>query len=93
MTESGLRREATRGRLTVSRVAGKDFTTMRAIEAMLADCVIEPKWSQPVPTMPAPSPKVALDALLLSLEQPKDGAKASKPAKRSRSGPGTAFVC
>jgi hypothetical protein len=28
MTESGLRREAARGRLSVERIAGKDFTTL-----------------------------------------------------------------
>ena len=31
MTESGLRREAKRGNLTIERIAGKDFTTLAAI--------------------------------------------------------------
>lgn len=31
MTASGLRREAERGNLQITRVAGKDFTTLRAI--------------------------------------------------------------
>lgn len=38
MTVSGLRKEATRGRLLVMRIAGKDFTTMRSIEEMKEKC-------------------------------------------------------
>ena len=30
MTASGLRRESTRGRLVIERIAGKDYTTLRA---------------------------------------------------------------
>ena len=36
MTVSGLRSEARKGRLVISRVAGKDFVTLAAIDAMLA---------------------------------------------------------
>ena len=32
MTASGLRREAGRGRLAIERIAGKDYTTLAAIE-------------------------------------------------------------
>src|SRR5262249_30141642 len=32
MTASGLRREADRGRLVIERIAGKDYTTLAAIE-------------------------------------------------------------
>lgn len=38
MTASGLRREAQRGRLIVMRIAGKDFTTLSAIEEMKKAC-------------------------------------------------------
>jgi hypothetical protein len=38
MTASGLRREAARGRLMVERIAGKDFTTLRAINQMREQC-------------------------------------------------------
>ena len=32
MTVSGLRRESARGRLTIERIANKDFTSLRSIE-------------------------------------------------------------
>jgi hypothetical protein len=38
MTASGLRREAEKGRLAIERVAGKDYTTLAAIEEMRASC-------------------------------------------------------
>ena len=38
MTASGLRREASRGRLTIERIAGKLFTTLRHIENMREQC-------------------------------------------------------
>src|SRR5262245_63982208 len=38
MTASGLRREAARGRLTIERIAGKDFTTLSAIATMREKC-------------------------------------------------------
>jgi hypothetical protein len=38
MTASGLRREAARGRLTIERIAGKDFTTLNAIQEMRKQC-------------------------------------------------------
>jgi hypothetical protein len=50
MTASGLRREAARGRLTIERIAGKDFTTLRAINEMRKQCRVEakaPVWLQP----------------------------------------------
>jgi hypothetical protein len=34
MTASGLRRESTRGRLVIERIAGKDYTTLADIEQM-----------------------------------------------------------
>lgn len=53
MTVSGLRREAARGRLQIERIAGKDFTTLAAIEAMRVLCRL------PVDTHP-PSRRVAI---------------------------------
>src|ERR1700720_1584587 len=38
MTASGLRREAGRGRLVIERTAGKDYTTLAAIERMRGLC-------------------------------------------------------
>lgn len=38
MTASGLRREAKRGRLAIETIAGKHFTTLRAIEEMRDKC-------------------------------------------------------
>jgi hypothetical protein len=42
MTASGLRREAKRGRLVIERTAGKDYTTLGAIERMRELCRVEP---------------------------------------------------
>jgi hypothetical protein len=41
MTASGLRKEAGRGRLVIERVAGKDYTTLAAIEDMRELCRVE----------------------------------------------------
>lgn len=35
---SGLRREAARGNLEIMRIAGKDYTTLKAIEGMIEKC-------------------------------------------------------
>jgi hypothetical protein len=43
MTASGLRREAARGRLVIERTAGKDYTTLAAIEHMRELCRKPPK--------------------------------------------------
>lgn len=43
MTASGLRREAARGRLVITRIAGKDYTTLRAIQEMRELCRVPPK--------------------------------------------------
>jgi hypothetical protein len=43
MTAKGLRREAERGRLVIERIAGKDFTTLRAIADMRKLCRVAPK--------------------------------------------------
>ena len=43
MTASGLRKEVGRGRLALERVAGKDYTTLAAIEKMRELCRQKPK--------------------------------------------------
>jgi hypothetical protein len=43
MTGSGLRREAKRGRLVIERTAGKDYTTLAAIERMRELCRVAPR--------------------------------------------------
>jgi hypothetical protein len=43
MSPSGLRREAARGRLEIERIAGKDYTTLAAIEHMRQLCRVEVK--------------------------------------------------
>ena len=43
MTASGLRREAARGRLIIERIAGKDYTTLEAIENMRKLCRVQAK--------------------------------------------------
>jgi hypothetical protein len=43
MTASGLRREAARGRLAIERTAGKDYTTLAAIEEMRVLCRVQKK--------------------------------------------------
>jgi hypothetical protein len=41
MTVSGLRREATAGRLVIEKIANKQFTTLRAIEEMRKSCRVK----------------------------------------------------
>jgi hypothetical protein len=41
MTASGLRREGKRGRLAIERIAGKDYTTLSAIERMRELCRVK----------------------------------------------------
>jgi hypothetical protein len=43
MTASGLRREAARGTLVIERIAGKDYTTLQAIEEMRKLCRVQQK--------------------------------------------------
>jgi hypothetical protein len=61
MSGSGLRLEAGRGRLVIERTAGKDYTTLRHIEAMRGLCRRTEKargcgCAEPAATMPAASP-------------------------------------
>ncbi|MGJ4996212.1 excisionase [Bradyrhizobium sp. HKCCYLS3077] len=70
MTASGLRKEATRGRLVIERIAGKDYTTLAAIARMRELCRIEPKITPSRRPEPAPGlsendlPRIRLDRAL-----------------------------
>jgi hypothetical protein len=71
MTVSGLRKEATKGRLVIERIAGKDFVTLTAIDDMRAACRNPaPKRSPSGPERAKPvASRVALDSLLLKVKQ------------------------
>lgn len=43
MTVCGLRREAAKGRLAIMRIAGKDWTTLKAIREMMERCRVLPR--------------------------------------------------
>jgi hypothetical protein len=69
LTVSGLRREAARGRLVIERIAGKDFVTLAAVEAMRELCRLKPVASTPKVQPQTQSPAKA--ALLARLERRK----------------------
>src|SRR5262249_51767494 len=52
MTASGLRREASRGRLVLERTAGKDYTTLAEIERMRELCRVEARGQDSGCAMP-----------------------------------------
>jgi hypothetical protein len=71
ITVSGLRKEAAKGRLIIERIAGKDFVTLAAINAMRTECrVVDPKRSRsgPEPSKALAS-QAALDSLLLNVKR------------------------
>ncbi len=71
ITVSGLRKEAAKGRLIIERIAGKDFVTLAAINAMRAECRIsDPRRSRsgPGPSKTSAS-QAALDSLLLNVKR------------------------
>lgn len=61
MTASGLRKEASRGRLVIERIAGKDYTTLAAIADMRKLCVLKPAGRS---IAPGSSRSVALTATM-----------------------------
>jgi hypothetical protein len=70
MTASGLRKEVAKGRLTIYRVANKDFVTLAAIDDMLAACrVDEPKRLSTAIRPASSASQVALESLLLHVKQ------------------------
>ena len=57
ITAQALRREASRGRLTVERVAGKDYTTLANIERMkVPDFTLGRRGATPPATSPITQP-------------------------------------
>jgi hypothetical protein len=71
MTAQGFRREADKGRLTVWQIAGKDYTSRAAVEAMKVLCV-RPAKPPPTATKVPPAPSQngsARAALMESLER------------------------
>ncbi|WP_238193793.1 excisionase [Methylobacterium frigidaeris] len=56
MTAASLRREAAKGRLSIERIAGKDFTTLAAIERMRELCRLPPKEISHNPASGGPAP-------------------------------------
>jgi hypothetical protein len=102
MTAAGLRREAARGRLTIERIAGKDFTTLAAIERMRVLCRVPPKEvshiaplssaGAPQGALAADSPPIAMEAAKLKLKEfmgPPRPAPSRRVARRAKSGPAT----
>lgn len=85
MTVSGLRREALRGRLAIERIAGKDFTTLAAIEAMREKCRVQPQKLIDYSPRPRPiekHPSVAKEAFLQKIREQK-AARTGKNGKQS----------
>lgn len=60
MTVSGLRRERDRGRLAVEQIAGKDYTTLAAIDRMREQCRVAPKAQDFTSNRPGSIPRDAL---------------------------------
>src|SRR3984893_12317958 len=53
MTAAGLRREAARGRLTIERIAGKDYSTLASIQQIRQACRVQPKGHDAISGAPA----------------------------------------
>jgi hypothetical protein len=96
MTVSGFRREAARGRLEVERIAGKDYTTLAAIERMRELCRLPPKapgsGSGEMPTAPAYGSSrmadndTALVAARMTAKALKSGSPPTSPPNMRRRG-------
>ncbi|RVG87504.1 excisionase [Sinorhizobium meliloti] len=77
ISPAGLRREAKRGRLRLMRIAGKDFTTLAAIEEMQRLCVVEPEQKEQA-LHPDDRSKAALAAALGMARDLRMGRRGSK---------------
>lgn len=94
MTISALRTEARKGRLDVMRIAGKDWTTARAIKEMMDRCRVErsPRALNSAPNQTAEgsgSSETAncideQDALRIRLQTPNSRFANTSPTKRAR---------
>ncbi|RVM86351.1 hypothetical protein [Sinorhizobium meliloti] len=84
ITPAGLRREAKRGRLKLMRIAGKDFTTLAAIEDMQRLCVVEPDRSEAPALHPDDRGKAALAAARAIVKELRETGKISTSLNRRR---------
>jgi hypothetical protein len=84
MTAAGLRTEWRRGKLAIERIAGKDYTTLRAIEEMRALCrsvqkvpasisELAKETSDPRGSSETETDRSALDSLFRNVEKLKSG--------------------
>lgn len=80
MTVRGLQKERDKGRLTVERIAGKDYTTLAAFDEMRRLCRFTPK--QPLRAAERPDPSVPQQALLQRLQRRKEEEHALRKAER-----------
>jgi hypothetical protein len=99
LTVSALRTEARRGRLAISRVAGKDFVTKAEVERMFERCQLAPKAPDCGSGPPEPrtaatnelsgssateSINRARDATLATVKRLKEGSRPTSPVKARR---------
>ncbi|WP_457811294.1 hypothetical protein [Sinorhizobium meliloti] len=77
ISPAGLRREAKRGRLRLMRIAGKDFTTLAAIEEMQRLCVVEPEQKEQA-LHPGDRSKAALAAAMAIAHELRTGRRGAK---------------
>lgn len=84
VTAASLRTEARKGRLAIARIAGKDFTTLRALKEMSKPCVQgEPDsgYDQPMAAKSSNGssrtgePSIALASAMNSLQKLKQGSR------------------
>jgi hypothetical protein len=94
MTASGLRREAGRGRLTIERIAGKDYVTLAEIDAMRQRCRREATAPAVTSRGTTKSPSgssataradIALAALRMSVEKLNGSSPNTSPKRAGRS--------
>jgi hypothetical protein len=91
---STLRREAAAGRLTIYRIAGKDFTTLADIEGMTKSCRVQAKALGSRSSRPKAAPRSgisetgnepsALDALKATAQQLKENLPTTSSASTTR---------
>lgn len=98
MTAAGLRKEAARGRLAIERIAGKDYTTLTAIEAMRERCRKGAKAPDsgsgqhggangPSGSSATVANELALASAKMSMEKLKQGTQSGSPKSTNRRAP------
>jgi hypothetical protein len=102
MTAAGLRREAKRGNLAVTRIAGKDYTTLADIKEMMEKCRVQPKEhvsgsvppgvrrdASPMPrpgSSSMPGANTPLASALMAVERLKNRSLTTSPENTNQSG-------